>query len=65
MLTLDHINNDGAKHRRSISIHRERNCGSIAYRNAKKQGFPNIFQTLCWNHQCKKEMLKRRENRMD
>lgn len=41
-LTIDHINNDGAKHRREI--------GAAIYLWLKKNGFPkNGFQLLCCN----------------
>lgn len=41
-LTVDHINNDGAEHRRQIS-------GSRIYNYLKKNNFPGGFQILCWN----------------
>ena len=40
-LTIDHVNNDGAEHKRII--------GSNLYRWLKKQGYPDDFQVLCWN----------------
>lgn len=45
-LTLDHINGDGAEHRRSIGRAR-------FYELLKKQGYPNDkpLQVLCWNCQ--------------
>jgi hypothetical protein len=46
LLTLDHVNNDGAKERiRDI------------YSRVIAHGFPAAFQILCWNHQWKKRML--------
>src|ERR1039458_4604269 len=42
MLTLDHKRNDGAQHRREIGT-------SNTYTWVKKLGFPEGFQTLCWN----------------
>jgi hypothetical protein len=53
MLTLDHIKNDGAIHRKEIGL-------SSIYRWVKKHGFPEGFQTLCMNHQLKKEILRKR-----
>jgi len=58
MLTLDHINNDGAQYRRE-------NGGSGAasgcnlYAKLRSAGFPdNLFlQTLCCNHQSKKRIF--------
>ena len=50
MLTLDHKNNDGARHRKEMG-------GAInIYTSIRKLGFPEGFQTLCWNHQWKKEI---------
>ena len=43
-LTIDHINNDGAAHRKTVS-----HGGATFYRWLKKQGFPPDFQLLCWN----------------
>lgn len=40
-LTIDHINNDGAQHKRHISNH--------LYRWLVKNNFPPEFQTLCYN----------------
>lgn len=47
MLTIDHVNNDGAEHRRSL-----RNDGSRSaniYPWLIKNGFPEGFQVLCYN----------------
>lgn len=44
-LTVDHINNDGAEHRKSVS-----NIYSWLVRN----GFPDGFQILCYNCNCAK-----------
>ena len=54
MLTIDHIENDGAEDRRN------HNSGVEFMRKLKKNGFPDGYQTLCWNHQWKKEMARRR-----
>jgi hypothetical protein len=40
-LTIDHIDNSGAEDRR--------NNGQNTYANLKRSGFPNGFQTLCFN----------------
>ena len=40
-LTLGHVNNDGAAHRREV--------GSEMKRWAVKNGFPDILETQCWN----------------
>lgn len=50
-LTLDHINNDGAAHRRKIIGNNRRDgaCGPQTYRWIIKNNFPNSFQVLCLN----------------
>ena len=53
MLTIDHINNDGAADRRSLG-------GKEIYRRLKARGYPDGHQTMCWN-QWKKEMMRRGE----
>jgi hypothetical protein len=54
MLSLDHIKDDGAEHRKYLGTIR-------AYQWAKAHEFPtDIFQTLCMNHQWKKELTRRR-----
>jgi hypothetical protein len=50
LLTLDHQNNDGAKDRKQGNL----------YRRVRNAGFPTGFQTLCWNHQWKKQMIRLR-----
>ena len=61
MLTLDHINNDGAKHRAEDKAL----AGSKIYRWAIANSFPIGFQTLCWNHQAKKALILARKNRKE
>lgn len=60
MLSLDHVNDDGAKH--ILPGHKDRLGGTNLYRWTKKNGFPEGFQTLCANHQIKKQILKNRKN---
>jgi len=43
-LCIDHINNDGAEHRKKVG------CGFAFYWWLKRNGFPSGFQVLCWNH---------------
>lgn len=50
MLSLDHINNDG---------HKDRLSGRNMYVHCRKMGYPSGFQTLCHNHQWKKEITRR------
>ena len=55
VLTIDHINNDGNKHRKEIG------SGPI-YSWLKAHNYPEGFQTLCMNCQFKKQrMLERGE----
>lgn len=60
VLTLDHINNDGCKERRRVgtSAYGNRGCGRL-----KKLGYPLGYQTLCANHQLKKELQRRTDER--
>jgi hypothetical protein len=46
-LQIDHINNDGAAHRKSLGS--SRLCGHKFYRWLKRNGFPTGFQVLCSN----------------
>lgn len=55
MLTLDHVNNDGALDRiRGIS------SGDLTYRKVLKIKKSKRFQLLCANHNLKKEILRKR-----
>ena len=51
-LTIDHINNDGGNHRRSIGMNRI--AGVNFYAWLKRNGFPLEYQVLCWNCNCGK-----------
>lgn len=44
-LTIDHVNNDGAAHRRELGV----SGGPILHRHIIERGFPADFQILCWN----------------
>jgi hypothetical protein len=55
MLSLDHINNDGAQQRKSGFP-----SGKNLYRKLMNDGYPAGFQTMCMNHQHKKLQLKHR-----
>jgi len=44
-LSIDHINNDGAKHKREFNLR----TGDEVYRWLVKNGFPPGFQVLCMN----------------
>ena len=54
-LTIDHINNNGAAHRRSITGKRH-SAGFHTYIWLVKNGFPDGFQVLCMNCQHGKRM---------
>ena len=54
MLSLDHINDDGARTRKT------QGTGEKLYLFVRKNGYPDGFQTLCHNHQWKKEINRRR-----
>ena len=56
MLTLDHINNDGAEKRRAGEPK-----GHELYWWLKRMSYPDGFQTLCWNHQWKKRIVRLRK----
>lgn len=48
-LALDHINDDGAEHRRSLGIKRGMGGGARMYQVLASQGWPPGFQVLCHN----------------
>ena len=60
MLSIDHIANDGAEHRRKHGG-RGHYGGYMMYRDLQRQGYPEGFQTLCHNHQWKKQLMLRTE----
>ena len=55
MLVLDHIDDDGASHRKKISAN---GTGTFMYEWAIRNNYPKIFQVLCWNHNIKKQLKK-------
>jgi len=50
-LTVDHINNDGASHRKSLSPNGHSVGSARIYRWLKNNGYPEGFQILCMNCQ--------------
>lgn len=52
-LTIDHINGDGAAHRRKLGGGKNRAYGNI-YGWLVRNNFPEGFQTLCYNCNCSK-----------
>ena len=65
MLSLDHIKDDGAEHRRKVKGNRISFAGKEIYHWAIENNFPEGFQTLCMNHQTKKQRMKTRAERLD
>ena len=51
-LTIDHINGDGAQHRRDMGTPRV--SGASLYRWLRDNNYPGGFQVLCWNCNCGK-----------
>ena len=49
-LTIDHVNNDGAEHRKTVKP------GTQFYIWLKKNNFPPEFRILCWNCNCGRRM---------
>jgi hypothetical protein len=56
-LTIDHIDNNGAEHRRDIGNGSKSLGSSAFYRWLIKNNFPEGFQTLCWNCNRAKHLL--------
>ena len=50
-LTIDHVNGDGAEHRREIGP-----GPAASHRWIIDRGFPDTFQTLCYNCNCAKHV---------
>jgi len=60
-LTIDHINDDGAKERRLVA--KTKNWGGInIYWWLFVRGYPEGYQVLCMNCQFKKEALRKRKS---
>ena len=53
-LTLDHVNDGGAQHRRRF--------GPVLYLWAKENGYPPALQAMCYNCQWVKELRRRRDS---
>lgn len=56
ILSIDHINGNGAEHRREIGLGRK--CGYHFYRWLNRNNFPEGFQVLCFNCQFRKRALE-------
>lgn len=61
LLTLDHTNGDGAKHRREMGA----KTGWLFYARLRNRGYPSDppLQVLCWNHNHKKHLEDERRRR--
>lgn len=57
-LTIDHINNDGAAHRKKLPGLYRSNTGANIYRWLIRNSFPKGFQVLCYNCNCGKHRNK-------
>lgn len=62
MLTLDHVNNDGGRQRKVLKT---QGGGARIYGWTIKENFPDGYQTLCANHQIKKEIQRRAAERIE
>lgn len=62
MLSVDHLNDDGADDRRRHTGTSRGGGGQEMYRRLKREGFPDGFQTLCLNHQMKKALWRVRRD---
>ena len=66
MLSIDHIDDKGAEHRERLTKGKYRTGGGLNFYGwLLRNNFPEGFQTLCHNHQWKKEILRRKEKRMN
>lgn len=61
MLSIDHIENNGAHHRKNMTGDPGYGAGAPFYARLIRENFPDGYQTLCLNHQFKKELLRKRE----
>jgi len=57
-LSIDHINDDGAKHRRELK--KQKGGSWVIYAWLKRNNYPEGYQTLCMNCQTIKEATRRR-----
>lgn len=62
MLVLDHVLDNGAEEKRALGGG-SGGRGWNFYRLLKRLGFPEGYQTLCCNHNHKKEILRSRATR--
>lgn len=63
-LCIDHINNDGAEHRKKYHISGRNSAGTNTYEVLKREKFPDGMQVLCANCNLIKEMERKRKERL-
>jgi len=63
-LVLDHINNDGADHRKAIRVSSRTTNGVSMHAALKREGFPEGLQVLCANCNTKKQIELCRKERL-
>lgn len=63
-LVLDHINDDGAAHRKLLGISSRGSAGMNTYEALKREGYPDGLQVLCANCNTKKQAVKLRTERL-
>lgn len=54
-LTLDHVNNDGAAHRKQLKASGRGADNGAVWRNIRDRGFPAEYQLMCYNCNCAKQ----------
>lgn len=64
-LVLDHINDDGAAHRKAIGIAGRGSAGMNTYEALKREGYPDGLQVLCANCNLTKEMKRKQAKRLE
>ena len=58
VLVLDHIEDNGAEHRKQIGISGRSSAGTGTYEALKREGYPKGLQVLCANCNTKKQRLR-------
>lgn len=61
VLCIDHTAGNGAEHRKELKLARS-GCGTTIYRWLKQEGYPEGYQTLCYNCNRKKALTEDRYN---
>ncbi len=56
VLTIDHINHNGASHRREINSGKDTGGSNKTYRWLKANGYPSGFRVLCFNCNIKEHL---------